>query len=113
MLNFAVVTLFFWRSDIIEILNCTETENCIHFWVECCQKYTLFRKNLQIKVFRHRISDKEVRKGICLSSPGVDLGVSKDDMLEKSEIVFLSFPVQFNISIRASFEPPSSTGGGG
>ncbi len=66
-------------------------ENCIHF---CCRKYALFRKKLQIKVFRHRISDKKVREGVCLSSPGVELGASKDDMVEKSECIF---PSLFNL----------------
>ncbi len=55
------------KDDIVEILNCTEMENCIHFWAECCQKYTLFQRKLQIKVFRHRILDKNVCEGICLS----------------------------------------------
>ncbi len=52
-------------------------------------KYTLFRKRLQIKIFWHRISDKKVCEGICLSSPGVKLGASKEDMVEKSECIFL------------------------
>ncbi len=45
-------------------------------------KYALFQKMLQIKVFRHRISDRKVRKGTCLSPPRVELGGSKDDMIE-------------------------------
>ncbi len=60
---------------------CTETENCIHFWAERCQKYALFQKKVQIKVFRHRISYKKVRQGMSIS-PGVELEGSKDDMVE-------------------------------
>ncbi len=75
-------------KDMVYILNCIETENCIHFWAECCRKYALFWKKIQIKVFRHRISDKKVREGICLSSPRVELGTSKDDMVEKCACIF-------------------------
>ncbi len=46
-------------------------------------KYAFFQKKVQIKVFRHRISDKNVCEGICLISPGVELGTSKDDIVEK------------------------------
>ncbi len=70
------------KDDMVEILNCTEMENCIYFWAERCRKYALFQKKLQIKIVQHRILDKEVRKGICLSPPGVELGGSKDDMVE-------------------------------
>ncbi len=56
-------------------------ENCIHFWTECCQKYALFKKKLQIKVFRHRILEKKVREGICLSPTEVELDDSKNDMV--------------------------------
>ncbi len=63
-------------------------EKYIHFWAEHCRKYALFQKKFQIKVLRHRISNKKVREGICLSSPGVELGTSKDDTVEKSECIF-------------------------
>ncbi len=66
------------KDNIAEILNCTEMENCILFWAECCRKYVLFQKKVQIKVFRHRILYATVRKGICLSPPVVELGGSKD-----------------------------------
>ncbi len=52
-------------------------ENCIHFWAGCYQKYTIFPKKLQIKVFWHRISDKKVREGICPSPSGVEVGARK------------------------------------
>ncbi len=73
---------------------CTETENCIHFWAERCQKYSLFRKKFQIKVSRHRISDEKVREGMCLSSPWLELWASKDDTVEKSECIF---PFLYNL----------------
>ncbi len=49
-----------------------------HFWVERCQKYASHQKKLQIKVVRNWISPEKVRKRICLSFPGVELGGSKD-----------------------------------
>ncbi len=39
-------------------------------------------KKLQIKVFRHRISYKKIREGICLPPSGVEPWGSKDDMVE-------------------------------
>ncbi len=29
------------KDDMVQILNCTEMENCIHFWAEHCRKYAL------------------------------------------------------------------------
>ncbi len=70
-------------------------ENCIHFWAEQCRKYTIFQKKLQIKVFRHRILDRKVHEGICVSPPpGVELWGSKDDIVGKSECIF---PFLYNL----------------
>ncbi len=66
------------KDDTAAILNYTETENCIHFWAERCQKYALFQRKLQIKNFWHSISDKKVCEGMCRSPPIVELGGSKD-----------------------------------
>ncbi len=45
-------------------------------------KYALFQKKLQIKVFRHQISDKKVRRGSHISiSPRSGARGSKDDMV--------------------------------
>ncbi len=41
-----------------------KTEKYIHFWAECCRKYALPQKKLQIKVFPPRISDKKVHESI-------------------------------------------------
>ncbi len=70
------------KDYMVEILNCTEMEKYIHFWAEHCWKDAVFEKKLKIKVFWHRISYKKVHEGICLSPHGVELGGSKDDMVE-------------------------------
>ncbi len=100
------------KDDTVYILNCTETENCIHFWAERCQKYAIFRKKLQIKVLWHQILDKNVRKGICLSSPWSELGTSEDDMVDKSEYIF---PFLYNLIFKQYFLSPLAPlrGGGG
>ncbi len=67
------------KDDIV--LDCTEMENCIHFWAECCQKYAIFPKKLQIKVFWHQILDKKVSDSVYPSPSGVELRGSKDDMV--------------------------------
>ncbi len=76
------------KDEMVQILNCTEMENCIHFWSERCQKYALFRKKFKIKVFRHRISDEKVHEDICLPSPGVEVGPQKLIWLEKVNVFF-------------------------
>ncbi len=76
------------------LINLYRNGNCIRFWAERCWKYALLLKKLQIKVFRHRILDRKVRKGICVSPPRMELGDSKDDMLEKSECIF---PFLYNL----------------
>ncbi len=71
------------KDDMVEILNCTEMENCIHFWAERCRKYAVFRKKLQIKFFDIEFrTKKSARAYVYLSR--VELGGSKDDMVEKS-----------------------------
>ncbi len=43
--------------------------------------YTKKKKTSNKSYFQHRISDKKVREGTCVSPPRVELGGSKDDMV--------------------------------
>ncbi len=38
------------KTDMFQILYCTEMEKQVQFEARCCQKYTLYEKRLQIKV---------------------------------------------------------------
>ncbi len=59
------------------IWNCIEAKKYILFWAKRCRKYALSQKKLQINVFRHQITDKKVREGICVSPTRVDPGARK------------------------------------
>ncbi len=52
------------------------------FWAECCQKYALSQKKLQIKFFLASNFGQKSREGVYPFPPGVELGGSKDDMAE-------------------------------
>ncbi len=67
-------------------------------------KIRIASKKFQIKVVRNWILYKKVRKRICLSSPGVELGGLKDSHLWKLYIIIFQR--------WESFTPTSSTMGG-
>ncbi len=62
------------KMVIFEIRKCTKMAKMIYLRVECCQKYALYRKRLQIKVPEHSISYKKVSGRICLSPARGELG---------------------------------------
>ncbi len=55
--------------------------NWIYFGAQCCQKYALHQKKVQMKVVWKWISYKKDREHICLSRPRVELGVFKDQYI--------------------------------
>ncbi len=56
----------------------THCHEKIHFKAERCKKYRLYRKMLQMKVAGDSISYKKLSGCISPSTPGVELGCSKD-----------------------------------
>ncbi len=73
-----------------EVLFCSETVNYIQFRAQHCQNYASHQNKLEIKVVQNLISSKKVRKRICLSATGVELGGSKDFKLFLMRCVFLA-----------------------
>ncbi len=57
-----------------------------------CQRYALHQKKVQIKVVRNWISYKKVSGHICLSPPGVELGVFSISVHYKIQMYWSSEP---------------------
>ncbi len=64
---------------ILEIRKCMKMAKLIHIKAEQCQKYTLYRKMIQVKVFEHSISHEKIEVRICLSPARGELGGCKDN----------------------------------
>ncbi len=63
-------------------------EKLIH-GASCCQKYTLYRKRLQIKVPEHSISYEKVDGRICLSPDRGELGGSSFSPKTLQQLIFI------------------------
>ncbi len=68
-LIFAKRTIFLTSINLVIIFDYVEWANYIQFRAQHCQKYASHEKKLEIKVVRHWILSKKVRKRICLPAP--------------------------------------------